>query len=140
MSIQKSDRNFRYLGLGLIGLGVLTVASILLYVWTDAMEGKLLWDILLTVATLGGFIGFLVMVGFDAANTRYPIGLKVLAVFAGALTLTVLAQVWFDAFEAVAFSKILLTEILLVGLISLIIIVKEDILQSKRLKDDNYLD
>ncbi|MBI1327852.1 MAG: hypothetical protein GC136_09450 [Alphaproteobacteria bacterium] len=140
MSEIMQDRKFRFLGLGLIGIGALVVVSLLLFMWTDTIGGSLLWDILLTAAVLGGYLGFLVMVKFDAPGTRYPIGLKILAVFATLLTLTLLAEIWTDAFTVTTFSKMVFSQLLVIGLIALIIVIKEDVLQAKRMRDENYLD
>lgn len=52
----------------------------------------------------------------------------------------ILAQMWFTLFAADIFWKLLVTLVLLGGLVSFLIAVKQDLSEDKKLRDDKYLD
>lgn len=51
----------------------------------------------------------------------------------------ILAQLWFDVFPEAVFGKLLVTLLILGGVVSFIIAVKQDLSEEKKLKDDKYI-
>lgn len=56
------------------------------------------------------------------------------------LVILILAQMWLHPFGEIFFWKLMATLVLLGGLISFFIAVKQDITDEKKLRDDKYLD
>lgn len=72
-------------------------------------------------------------------KVRFNILLKSLILIAVITAGLVLAQMWFHPFAWAVFWKLIVTLVILGGLVSFILAVKEDIGSEKNLRDDKYL-
>jgi len=134
----ESRRNiYSYTLLGSIGLIALVG---ILSIWGAGIEGSLMMKIFASLAVIAGLSGFLYTLTFN-----HDIKLvKRLGAFTGvaavALSGVILAQIWFEAFNEILFGKLTVTIIILGLMAAFIIAVFDDFFESKKMKDENYLD
>lgn len=134
------NRTVRILGIGLIGLGVVFVFLILGQMWFSLFEMEFLTRLLITLGLSGLYGLYVGMIWDDLEKSRYRKTLLSLAGFGLVAVLLILGQIWFELFNWRILVKLLLSVMIVSALTSFIIAVREDFLEGKRLKDENFLD
>jgi hypothetical protein len=134
------SRNFRILGIGLIGLGTVFVTLILGQMWFSLFDTEIFVRLLITLGLAGLYGLYIGMIWDDLEKSRYRKMLLSLGGFGLIAVLLILGQVWFEFLEGEIFVKLLISVTIVSALTSFIMAVREDFLESKHLKDENFLD
>jgi MFS family permease len=132
--------NIKTLGLGLIVVAVIFVIVILLQIWGSVFAEDLFIRLLITIGVVGAYGIYVAMVWDDIERSKYRNMLLLMAGVGGIVVVLVLLQTWFESFTWEFFGKSLLTLFIISGLVSFIMVVREDMLEGKRLKDEDYID
>jgi len=134
------SRSFRILGIGLIGLGTVFVILVLGQMWFALFAPKIFIRLLITLGLSGLYGLYVGMIWDDLEKSRYRKMLLALGGFGLVAVLLILGQIWFEFFEGETFIKLLISVTIVSALTSFIMAVREDFLEGKRLKDENFLD
>lgn len=132
--------NLKVLGAGLIGLGTAFAGLILAQMWFEPFETRIFVRCLVTLALSGGYGLYIGMIWDDLDKSRYRRMLISLAVFGFVALVLILGQMWFEFLAWEVFGKVLISVIVVSGLISFVMAVRDDFFDGKRLRDENFLD
>lgn len=123
----------------LVSLAVITAGLTVLQLWFDYF----LWDtfvkIVISLSLIGTMAAFLTAVDYDmpASKSRRLLGAAIF--IAVALVILVLAQLWWPLMSSDIFSKVGITGVVLLGVVSFVIAAKEDFSSEKNLKEDKFV-
>ena len=134
------SRSFRILGIGLIGLGSVFALLVLGQMWFNLFDTTIFIRLLITLGLSGLYGLYIGMIWDDLEKSRYRKMLLSLGGFGLIAVLLILGQVWFEFFDGKTFIKLLISVTIVSALTSFIMAVREDFLEGKRLKDENFLD
>lgn len=134
------SHSFRILGIGLIGLGSVFALLVLGQMWFNLFDTTIFVRLLITLGLSGLYGLYIGMIWDDLEKSRYRKMLLSLGGFGLIAVLLILAQVWFEFFDGKTFIKLLISVTIVSALTSFIMAVREDFLEGKRLKDENFLD
>jgi len=141
MSEQNLENRRRIYAYTLIGC-LLAMTSIgLINVWSPNILDATLYKVLGTLVIGMGLSGLLYTLSFRDGGERMEKWL--VNVIGGAsvlLAVIFLIQIWFDALDSALFGKVTVTGIVIAIVAGLVITLKDDFFENKRLKDENYLD
>lgn len=130
----------KFYAFGLLTSFITLIAVSIFTVWSADLLDSNIIKILVTLLILMGISGYLYIFSFGYAETKS----KVLVFFSSAaavmLTLIVLLQIWFGTFDKDLFIKLAITFIIVKAAAYGILAIVEDFFDSKKLKDENYLD
>lgn len=132
--------NGKVLFFTLIAAGAVAAVLGIAQIWLAFLPWDVFFKVMVTILIVGGLAGFLMAVDYDmpASREKYLLGAMVLlAVAMGGL---VIAQLWWWAMDWADFAKIFGTVVILFGLVSFVLAIKEDFGTNKKLKDQNYID
>jgi MFS family permease len=132
--------NFKVLGIGLIVLGTLSAGLVLAQMWFTPFAPDFFVRILVTLGVCGLYGIYVGMIWDDIEKSRYRNMLLSLAGFGLIAVILVLVQTWAEAFAWGTFIKLMVSVVVLSGLVSFIMAIREDFLEGKRLKDQDFLD
>lgn len=135
------DQRRKAYSLTLIGC-ILAITSIgLLNVWSPNLLDATLYKTLGTLVIGTGLSALLYTLSFrDEGEKTESLLVKIIGGAATLLSGLFIVQIWFDAFEGVLLGKLTVTGIIVAVVAGLIITLKDDFFENKRLKDENYLD
>lgn len=138
MSIDKRRQAY---SLTLIGCILAMTAIGLANVWSPNLMDATLYKVLGTLAIVMGLSCLLYTLTFRDGEEKTEKGLvMVIGGVSTALAAMFIAQIWFDALGGILFGKLTTTGIIIAVLAGLIITLKDDFFENKKLKDENYLD
>ena len=132
--------NGKILFFTLIAAGAVAAVLGIAQIWLGLLAWDVFFKVMATIIIVGGLAGFLMAVDYDmpASREKYLLGAMVLlAVVMGGL---IISQLWWWAMDWADFAKIFGTVVILFGLVSFVLAIKEDFGTSKKLKDQNYID
>lgn len=132
--------NFKVLGIGLIALGTVFALLILAQMWLTPFAPDFFARLLVTLGVCGIYGIYVGMIWDDLEKSRYRNLLLSLAGFGLIAVVLVLVQTWMEAFAWATFVKLMASVVILSGLVSFIMAIREDFLEGKRLKDQDFLD
>jgi signal transduction histidine kinase len=132
--------NFKVLGVGLIALGTVFALLILAQMWLTPFAPDFFARLLVTLGVCGIYGIYVGMIWDDLEKSRYRNLLLSLAGFGLIAVVLVLVQTWMEAFAWATFVKLMASVVILSGLVSFIMAIREDFLEGKRLKDQDFLD
>ncbi len=124
----------------LLGCVLLIALVGLMNIWELNIGGTLTFKIIGSLAVLGGLSGFLYTLTYNHEKKLVKKLGTVTGVAAVALSVLILGQIWFDAFQDIFFGKLALTFIIIGLLAAFGIAMADDFFESKKMKDENYLD
>ena len=126
--------SFLISGLAVGGIGLLTL-------WTPDLISSVSMKIILTLIIVAALSAVLFMLTF--ANDEDMVPQKMSIVIGGcsvALSVILIGEIWFEWLEGVLLGKLVFTLLIIGGLAGFVMSVWEDFFESKRLKDEGYLD
>ena len=118
--------------LGLVGLFVMWAPDII-----SGTTAKLALTLFLTLC-LSSVLFVLTFVNDDERLSKKVV--YIIGACAIALSAILLGEIWFDILENTILGKITVTLVMIAGLAAFVLAVWDDFFESKRLKDENYLD
>lgn len=128
--------------LSLLGMGVLAALLGLAQMWLDVMAWEMFGKVMITLFVGGTLASFLMAVDYDLSGTsrkgRLMLGAAV--VLSALLAGLIIVQLWWSALGSDTFGKLIITDLVLLALISFVMAVSEDFGANKKLKDDKYID
>lgn len=128
---------YSYTLLGCIGL----IAFVgLLNIWGAGMNSSAMMKIFTSLGVIGGLSGFLYTLTFNHDIKIIERLGAFTGIAAAALSIVILLQIWFTAFNEMFFGKITITIVILGLLAAFVIAVFDDFFENKKMKDENYLD
>ncbi|MAZ76766.1 MAG: hypothetical protein CMH31_05630 [Micavibrio sp.] len=138
MSIDKRRKAYSLTLIGcLLAITVIGLAN----VWSPNLLDATLYKVLGTLAIVMGLSGLLYTLTFRDGEEKTERSLvMIIGGVSTALAAMFIAQIWFEALGGILFGKLTTTGIIIAVLAGLIITLKDDFFENKRLKDENYLD
>lgn len=130
----------KILFLSLLAVGVITALLFLAQMWTDFLDWDVFGKIMITLAVAGVLVSFLAAVDYDMPGSRSKFMLLAAVALGIALAGLIIEQLWWGAIEAGTFGKLIISDLVLLGLISFILAVSEDFGANSRLRKDKYID
>lgn len=132
--------NLKILGIGLIALGAVFAGLILGQMWLSFLAPDIFIRLLLTLGICGLYGLYIAIIRDDLEKSRYRRLLLALAGFGLIALVLILTQTWSELFAWDTFAKLMISVLILSGLVSFIISIREDLLEEKHLKEQDYLD
>lgn len=120
---------------------VLAIALVgLLNIWDVGIGTSFTYKAIGSFVVTAGLCAFLYTLTFNHNIKLIEKLGKTTGVLASVLSILILLQIWFDAFQYAFFFKITATIIIIGTLLAFAIAVFDDFFENKKLKDENYLD
>jgi hypothetical protein len=130
----------KILFLSLLGVGVATALLGLAQMWTDFLDWDIFGKTMITLTVVGVLISFLAAVDYDLPATKAKLMLLAAVLLGVALAGLIIVQLWWGTFEAGTFGKLIISDLVLLALISFILAVSEDFGANRKLRDEKYID
>lgn len=112
----------------------------LLNIWEVGISGTFTYKSIASLVVVAGLSGFLYTLTYNHDKKLVKKLGTVVGIAAIALSAIILGQIWFDMFQDVLFGKMIFT-LIIVGLLAAFgIAMADDFFESKKMKDENYLD
>lgn len=120
---------------------VLAIALVgLVNIWDLGMSGSLTFKVIGSLVVIASLSGFLFTLTYNHEKKLVKRLGTLTGVAAVALSAIILGQIWFDLFQEIIFGKLAAT-IVIIGLLAAFgIAMADDFFDSKKMKDENYLD
>lgn len=120
---------------------VLTIALVgLLNIWEFAISGNFTFKVIGSLIVIASLSGFLYTLTYNHDKKLVKKLGTLTGASAVALSAIILGQIWFDLFQGIIFGKLAAT-IVIIGLLAAFgIAMADDFFESKKMKDENYLD
>jgi len=110
-------------------------------VWSPNLMDATLYKVLGTLAIITGLSGLLYTLTFRDGEEKMEKSLvMVIGGVSSALAAMFIAQIWFDALGGILFGKLTTTGIIIAVIAGVLITLKDDFFENKKMKDENYLD
>lgn len=126
--------------LTLIGCFLAIVIIGLSNIWSPNLLNATLYKVIATLIIGMGLSGLLYTLSFKDNEKTDNILIKIIGGTSILLSILFVIQIWFEAFQSVFFGKITVTAIIVAVVAGIIISLKDDFFESKKMKDENYLD
>lgn len=124
----------------LLGCVVAIAIVGLLNIWGMNTGESFTFKAILSFVVIAGLSGFLYTLTFNHDIKLIEKMGAATGVIAIVLSVVILAQIWFEAFQEAFFGKFSVTLVILGALVAFAIAVFDDFFENKKLKDENYLD
>lgn len=123
-------------------LGCVTAIAFvgLLNIWDTGISNTFTYKSILSFVVIAGLSGFLYTLTFNHDVKLIEKLGKTTGVIATTLSVVILAQIWFEAFQEIFFGKLAVSLVIIGVIVAFVIAVFDDFFENKKLKDDNYLD
>lgn len=122
-------------------VSVVAIAAVgLLNIWGVSTGESFTFKAILSFVVIASLSGFLYTLTFNHDIKLIEKLGAATGVIAVILSVIILAQIWFDAFQEIFFGKITVTLVIFGALIAFAVAVFDDFFENKKLKDENYLD
>jgi hypothetical protein len=112
----------------------------LLNIWNIGISGTLSYKFIASAVVLGGLSGFLYTLTYNHDKRLVKKLGMITGIAAVALSAMILGQVWLDLFKGIVFGQIAFTLIIIGLLAAFGMAMSDDFFESKKMKDENYLD
>jgi len=126
--------------ISLLATGIIAALLGLVQMWAEPLGWTLFTKIIISLIIAGTLISFLIAVDYDLPGSRSKFLMGLAVVLGLALAGLLLGQIWWSVFDDGVFGKLLVTDLVLLALISFILAVYEDFGTNKKLKDEKYID
>lgn len=138
MKTPESRRNiYAYALLGC----VIAIACVgLLNIWGASISSTFSYKSILSFVVIAALSGFLYTLTFNHDVKLIKKLGAVTGIIAIILSLVILGQIWFDAFQQVFFAKFAVSLVIIGAMVAFVIAMFDDFFENKKLKDENYLD
>lgn len=112
----------------------------LLNIWDVGISGTLSYKSIASLVVVASLSGFLYTLTYNHDKKLVKKLGTVTGVMAAALSVMILGQIWLDLFKEIIFGKLAFTFIIIGLLAAFGIAMADDFFESKKMKDENYLD
>lgn len=124
----------------MIATGVVVALMALAQLWFAPFGGATFGKALATAAILGTMVGFIAAIDLDMPIGKARFMLYALIVMGFVSGVLIVVQMWWAVLAWESFGKIIVSMLILAGLIGFYMAVSEDFGNSRKLKDDKYID
>lgn len=130
----------KFLFFSLLATGVIAALLGIVQMWWEPLIWEIFGKVMVTLLICGTLASFLIAVDYDLPGSKSKTMLAAAVILGLILAGLVLSQIWLEALQWDVFIKLVITDIVLLALVSFLLAVKEDFGTNQKLKDEKYID
>lgn len=130
----------KVLFISLLATNIIGAVLLIAQLWFDVMSTSNFIKSLVTLGITGTLFSLLVAFNYDMQSSRGKTLLGISILLAIILSALIIGQMWWSVFEVSLFIKLLITNLILLVLVSVVMAIKEDLGNNKTLRDENFID